>query len=85
MSSEDVWITAPAQTQNKIILVSRGETETVKIVDTPITPDMINNVAIDKSIKEFLVYDTSDVKISRTAFPYNGTVVMKEYNAAKTA
>ena len=68
--------------ENKLTIKAKGTTN-VKTYQRAITIEDINCECRAIGIKEFFVFDESDVKLNKNQFPYAGNVVVKEENVAK--
>lgn len=83
MVDGEVFDTTPEMvetgTQNKIYL--RGEV--LATIDDEITVDDVKDAAAGKNLKKFTVETCSGRALRSADFPYNGSLRLVEYNAAK--
>lgn len=76
----------PWTTGNNYVLKinARGNTSE-QIFTSPISATQVKEAARSKGLSQFMVYDNAGNLLEPTAFPYSGDIVVREYNAAKTA
>lgn len=70
---------ATAPVVNKIYIGS----VIVREIDSPVTAELLDEVAREKHMSNFTVTDTDGNDLFPDSFPFSGSVKMTEYNAAK--